>query len=506
MKRKSPWPILLACLLVALSPLVVYSIAIVQEESDGALADVSLCWANYSFGDSVSNLPVTWSKQWYFRIVNTPDKNHLPITNPNVTIETDLELVGLYPPPTVSHPPFHQWVHRGTIAENYWFLAGGFEDGKQTHPPGFSLSRVVWPERLRNAEINQTVKVTFRLEETLPPEVNEVAVTAGFYPITSEHPLAQKLVDYEVLEWISPEGWEIYRHGVSALQWTIYNTSQIAINETYEFNATFRVVKSQHLEGSPLSKPSVGVICRRFDVEHHGRCESATVDHPEGVIATFQADEELSWTSMISSSYHHFSLMGYATSIIGDEPPFHALSDLIFTLHSCADLHIYDGMGRHAGLNYETNEIETLIPGASFDVINGDQISKINDPQPGNYSVVLIGTSSGPYELTVEGATETETFYTETIPGVIEPGGRREMGVSVPEKVGRIAVNELPAFCIILVLILTALSNWLYGRRTVPADLDVHLCLDMTAILPAEGKWSLNQSWIWRRLQGVPSS
>lgn len=436
--------IALAFLSIAMLPRGIGSLASPEGGSNRALADLSLCWANYTMEDSISNLPVAWIKSWYFRIVNLPDDSHLVVTNPNITVETTLGLVEFYPPPTVSHPPFYQWIYSGTVAENYWFSSTGFENESKIDRPRFSASRIVTPERLSDLVTNQTVQVIFRLEEDLPPEVNEVAVTAGFYPVVTGHTLAPKLVDYVLLESSSPDNWEIYHHGESAIQWTVFNTSQIHIGETYEFNAIFRVTKSEHLQGSPLSKPYTTVIWRRIDTDHHSLFKSVRLEHPEGVVAIFQADEQLGWTSVVSSSYRQFNFGARVTSVVGDEPPFHTLSELLFTLHSCADLHVYDAMERHIGLNYETNETEVMIPGASFEVMDGDQVITIPDPLPGNYSVILVGTSTGPYELSIEGAAEGKTFYTENILGLIEPGIERETGVSIPRTVGMITVGELP--------------------------------------------------------------
>ena len=157
-----------------------------------------------------------------------------------------------------------------------------------------------------------------------------------------------------------------------------------------------------------------------------------------------------------------FACPGLSGSIVGEEPPFHALSELVFTLRSCADLHVYDEMERHVGLNYETNETESLIPGASFQEIDESHVITIPDPLPGKYSVILVGTSTGPYELSIEGATETETFYTERISGMIEPGSKRETGVSVPKTVGRIVVDELHTFHALVPVILLGLA---IGRK-----------------------------------------
>ena len=119
-------------------------------------------------------------------------------------------------------------------------------------------------------------------------------------------------------------------------------------------------------------------------------------------------------------------------------------------------------MKRHVGLNYETNETEVMIPGASFEVMDGDQVITIPDPLPGNYSVTLVGKSTGPYELSIEGATEGKTFYAEKVSGLMEPGIERETGVSIPRTVGIITVGELPMIQALAAVLL------LLGSAAVP--------------------------------------
>jgi len=67
------------------------------------------------------------------------------------------------------------------------------------------------------------------------------------------------------------------------------------------------------------------------------------------------------------------------------------LSYLTFILHSNADLHVYDPLGRHVGMNYGTGDIEIQIPGATYSS-NGGQEIHIPGLETGNYRIVLVGT------------------------------------------------------------------------------------------------------------------
>jgi len=79
------------------------------------------------------------------------------------------------------------------------------------------------------------------------------------------------------------------------------------------------------------------------------------------------------------------------------------LANLTLILHSAADLHVYDPLGRHIGINYTTGEID-LVPGASYTRSeSGEQIITIINPLKGDYQVVLIGRAEGTASLTIVG-------------------------------------------------------------------------------------------------------
>ncbi len=122
-----------------------------------------------------------------------------------------------------------------------------------------------------------------------------------------------------------------------------------------------------------------------------------------------------------------------------------------FVLHSHADLHLYNSMGKHTGYN-ETNEaVEELIPGSRYviyDTWNNNAIVSyeyfrqqedsgvtmpgkdtgkrfvqkvaIYNPIADTYRIELKGTSEGDYALTIESQKEGEVIETITYEGEIE--------------------------------------------------------------------------------------
>jgi len=82
---------------------------------------------------------------------------------------------------------------------------------------------------------------------------------------------------------------------------------------------------------------------------------------------------------------------------------------LTYELHSHADMHIYDPVGRHVGMNYSTGEIENEIPGAvyKFGAVETVSLPKLAD---GDYRVLLKGTGTGVYGLIVTGESEKGVF------------------------------------------------------------------------------------------------
>ena len=108
-------------------------------------------------------------------------------------------------------------------------------------------------------------------------------------------------------------------------------------------------------------------------------------------------------------------------------------------LQSNADLHVIDPNGRHVGINEQTRKLETRIPESSFQVLdpNGQPISPclscmsgegnsqvVTFPlyQGGRYIIRLVGTSDGPFALTLEGQQDGIVIASQSYSGDILKG------------------------------------------------------------------------------------
>ena len=105
------------------------------------------------------------------------------------------------------------------------------------------------------------------------------------------------------------------------------------------------------------------------------------------------------------------------------------LSWLTFILHSNADLHIYDPLGRHVGMNYDTGEIEIQIPNATYSV--DPQNITIPELIPGNYRIVLVGTGTGEYTLDVTGGVGADIVSEDSFTSTISEGEVHDANVNV---------------------------------------------------------------------------
>ena len=105
------------------------------------------------------------------------------------------------------------------------------------------------------------------------------------------------------------------------------------------------------------------------------------------------------------------------------------LSYLTFILHSNADLHVYDPLGRHVGMNYDTGEIEIQIPNATYSV--DPQNITIPELIPGNYRIVLVGTGTGEYTLDVTGGVGDEIVSENSFTSTISEGEVHDANVNV---------------------------------------------------------------------------
>ncbi|RKX24500.1 MAG: hypothetical protein DRP47_11280, partial [Candidatus Zixiibacteriota bacterium] len=105
------------------------------------------------------------------------------------------------------------------------------------------------------------------------------------------------------------------------------------------------------------------------------------------------------------------------------------LSWLTFILHSNADLHVYDPLGRHVGMNYDTGEIEIEIPNATYSA--DPQNITIPELIIGNYRIVLVGTGTGGYTLDVTGGVGDDIVAEDSFTSAISEGEVHDADVNV---------------------------------------------------------------------------
>jgi hypothetical protein len=91
------------------------------------------------------------------------------------------------------------------------------------------------------------------------------------------------------------------------------------------------------------------------------------------------------------------------------------------------------------GLNYETGEVDTGIPDATY-TKNPTEI-KVPNLEAGGYKAVLIGTEAGNYELEVLAKTDKETIAEASYEGWITKGATQEMVTTLSSIVGPLDVR-----------------------------------------------------------------
>ena len=110
--------------------------------------------------------------------------------------------------------------------------------------------------------------------------------------------------------------------------------------------------------------------------------------------------------------------------------PLDIISWMTFILHSNADLHVYDPVGRHVGKNYETGGIEIQIPNATY-TSNAEQSITVPHLEAGNYRIVLIGTGTGEYTLDVTGGVGDDIVAEDSFTSTISEGEVHDADVNV---------------------------------------------------------------------------
>ncbi len=92
---------------------------------------------------------------------------------------------------------------------------------------------------------------------------------------------------------------------------------------------------------------------------------------------------------------------------------------------SPVDLHVWDPLGRHVGMNYAIGEVEIEIPGATFRS-NGIQEIVIPNPLDGEYVVKIIGKEKGEYTIAMRRAIDDRVVSSRYDWGDIEEGEEKE--------------------------------------------------------------------------------
>jgi len=95
--------------------------------------------------------------------------------------------------------------------------------------------------------------------------------------------------------------------------------------------------------------------------------------------------------------------------------PIRNVNILVF---SPVDLHIYDTLGNHVGLNYTTGEIDYQIPNVYYSGPDTEpQEISILDAIDNKYKIILVGTECGPYQIKIEGNISGSLVHSEIITG-----------------------------------------------------------------------------------------
>ena len=139
----------------------------------------------------------------------------------------------------------------------------------------------------------------------------------------------------------------------------------------------------------------------------------------------------------------------------------------VFTLHSACNLHIYDDEGRHIGVLEGTEKVEVAIPGATYlykghlysyspdiqEVVDGvEDVQEIILPltEAGVYTIELVGTAEGDYELEIVGYIGEREVSSAIHSGDISPEEVHSTNVVVTSMEGPLTIfsqepGEIPA-------------------------------------------------------------
>jgi len=227
-------------------------------------------------------------------LLNQDDATHRPIMNPKITVESSLDFINFHPQPTIANPPTYIWTHEELPENDVWGVAAILES-EVPLKPRFSASRSVTPEYLVEEEIIQTFVVTFILEEELPADMTTIGVYIGFTP--GDYAKVKETVEYTLVEQKPTEDWEVDAVGYVGQPVAKWNTLpfMVDVGRTYQFEATFKVRKTQASLSPLISKPGVQILYSKisFEVPVVGKSTSIEVSD---INITFEADEEIAWS------------------------------------------------------------------------------------------------------------------------------------------------------------------------------------------------------------------
>jgi len=149
------------------------------------------------------------------------------------------------------------------------------------------------------------------------------------------------------------------------------------------------------------------------------------------------------WVNSNSSEMEYNANLVTAYALLALEtktlPP-NTYNNLSIVLASHCDLHVYDPQGRHIGLNYQSGTIDLEIPGGTFEWIGDTQHVTVPNLIAGKYSIELVGTSTGPYELTIETSQDNNVVTSESYAGNIMPDVVHTSNVTVSAIEGALSV------------------------------------------------------------------
>lgn len=309
-----------------------FSVSVVPAYAQsGNHVDVSL---GYRYGystdeDSIENIPVVWRHGWFTNMMNTPDASSLPVYNPKVELQTNLNLVGFYPDDSsvfTAQPDLgiYTWDFNGLelLEPEHLPLNAFTPENTLIAKPRFTASRSVVPETLTDEVTEQIVTLTLKFEESLPPEINGIVIHMGASNIAYEQ---YRLVEGQFVSMVPVVDWNSGTDGVSAF-WST-NPSNIEIGKIYTFQGTLKSIKSPLLLGSPIFKPGVKVGYERHIQKPMLTADSVTIADPDNIIsATFTSRDEVDWYPFYSDNWYDFWFNPRVSQITPPPPPFHVLA------------------------------------------------------------------------------------------------------------------------------------------------------------------------------------